>query len=49
LGYQQAWQNEAGRRQQQYANQYGQWIDQYNQWRQQGSDRFNEQWMLANA
>ena len=48
-GYQQSWQNEAQRKQQQYANQYNQWSDQYNQWRQQGADRFNEQWMLANA
>ena len=48
-GGQQAWQTEAGRQQQDYANQYRQWTDQYNQWRQQGQDRFNEQWMLANA
>ena len=48
-GYQQAYQNEAQRKQQQYANQYNQWGDQFNQWRQQGADRFNEQWMLANA
>jgi len=48
-GGQQAWQTEAGRQQQDYANRYRQWTDQYNQWRQQGQDRFNEQWMLANA
>tara|TARA_Y100000310_G_scaffold327615_1_gene394248 strand:- start:226 stop:1305 length:1080 start_codon:yes stop_codon:yes gene_type:complete len=49
MGYQQAWQNEAQRRQQDYNNRYRQWTDQYAQWRQQGQDRFNEQWMLANA
>jgi len=49
VGGQQAWQGEAGRQQQDYANRYRQWTDQYNQWRQQGQDRFNEQWMLANA
>lgn len=48
-GGQQAWQGEAGRQQQDYANRYRQWTDQYNQWRQQGQDRFNEQWLLANA
>jgi hypothetical protein len=48
-GYQQAYQNEAQRRQQDYANRYQNWSAQYNQWRQQGADRFNEQWLLANA
>lgn len=49
MGGQQAWQTEAGRQQRDYANRYQQWGDQYNQWRQQGQDRFNEQWLLANA
>jgi hypothetical protein len=49
MGGQQEWQAEAGRQQQDYANRYRQWTDQYNQWRQQGGDRFNEQWLLANA
>ena len=49
VGYQQAYQNEAQRRQQEYANRYQNWSSQYNQWRQQGADRFTEQWMLANA
>lgn len=43
LGYQ----TNANMRQQDYLNQYNNWVQSYNQWRQQGADRFGEQYQLA--
>jgi hypothetical protein len=42
LGYQ----TNVNMRQQDYLNQYQNWVQSYNQWRQQGADRFDEQYSL---
>jgi hypothetical protein len=44
-----AYQTMAGQRQQDFQNRYQNWMGSYNQWRQQGQDRFNEQYSLATS
>ena len=44
-----AYQTMAGQRQQDFSNRYNNWMGSYNQWRQQGQDRFNEQYSLATS
>jgi hypothetical protein len=39
----------ANQQQQDYQNQYNNWVQSYNQWRQQGQDRFGEQYSLARS
>ena len=44
-----AYQTMAGQRQQDFQNRYNNWMQSYNQWRQQGQDRFREQYALATS
>ena len=39
----------ANQQQQDYQNKYNNWVQSYNQWRQQGQDRFGEQYSLARS